>query len=231
MKIFLLAGQSNMQGCGNFGTHPHLDNDRLFNFKDGTWQKAGEPLHDYTCKIWTDGGAGMAMSFGMHLLRKFPDSQIGFVPCAVSGSSLEQWQPGGELFKKAVCKTRKALAVVDGELAGILWHQGEADSKSMETAAAYAIRFKKVIKGFRKEFNNEKLPVIAGELGYFLVKNPEFLHYQIVNKALKETAEALVSSDGLTDNDRNDNTHFDTKSLRKFGIRYAEAYIKLLGKE
>jgi hypothetical protein len=227
MKVFLLAGQSNMQGCGNFGIHPRLNNDRLFNFRDDEWQKAEEPLHNYTCKIWPDGGSGLAMSFGIHLLRKHPDWRIGFAPCAMSGSSLEQWLPGTDLFENTVSKTRQALAACNSELTGILWHQGEADSKSMETATAYAVCFKKVIEAFRKEFNNEKLPVIAGELGYFLAQNPQFPSYRIVNKALKETATAFVSADGLTDNDRNDNTHFDTKSLRKLGIRYAESYINL----
>ena len=168
------------------------------------------------------------MSFGLHLLKNFPEWEIGFIPCAVSGSKLEQWQPGEELFEKTIAKTRQALAACNGELAGILWHQGEADSKSMKTATTYADRFKRTINAFRKELNNEKLPVISGELGTFLAYNPDCSYYQLINDALMQNATAFVSSNGLTDEDRKDNTHFDTKSLRKFGIRYAELYIDLM---
>jgi len=225
MKIFLLAGQSNMQGCGNFGTHPRLNDASLFSFKDKKWQNAKEPLHNYTCKVWPDGGAGLAMSFGLRLLEEFPEWEIGFVPCAVSGSSLEQWQPRAELFENAISKTKQALATCDGELCGILWHQGEADAKSKEIASSYAERFIVTINGFRKKFDNDKLAVIAGELGTFLASNSDFPYYQMINSALQRSATALVSASGLTDHDRNDKTHFDTKSLREFGVRYAELYI------
>lgn len=217
-----------MQGCGNFGEHPVYRDDRILNFKNDAWHVAKEPLHDYTCKVWRDGGAGMGMSFAMSLLKEFPEWKIGFVPSAVSGSSLEQWQPGAELFERAVSTTRQALSKCKGELVGIIWHQGEADSKSRETAKTYAERFEQTIIGFRSEFNNEKLPVIAGALGSFLTNRPDCPYSKIVNDALMQTATAFVSSNGLTDTDRNDNTHFDTKSLREFGIRYAESYINLM---
>ena len=226
-KVFLLAGQSNMQGCGNFGTLPAYKDRRIFNFKDNKWQVAEEPLHEWLCKLWPDGGAGLAMSFGMRLLEEFPEWEIGFIPCAASGSALELWQPGAELFEKAVSKTRQALKQGEGELVAILWHQGEADSKSKETAETYSDGFNLMINGFRKEFNNEDLPVIAGELNDFLAQRDDMPYYKIVNNALKQNATAFVSSKGLTCNDRNDNTHFDTKSLREFGLRYAEAYLKL----
>ncbi len=228
MKVFLLAGQSNMQGCGNFGKHTTYEDDRILNFKDDVWRIAKEPLHNFTCKVWTDGGAGIGMSFGLRLLKEFPEWEIGFVPCAVSGSSLEQWQPGAELFEHAVTKTRQALSNCESEFAGIIWHQGEADSAALETAETYAERFELTINAFRREFSNENLPVIAGALGTFLSNRSDHSYFQIVNNALKQTATVFIPSEGLTATDRNDNLHFDTKSLRKFGIRYAESYIDLM---
>ncbi len=225
--VFILAGQSNMQGCGNFGTNSRLHDERLFSFGGSAWRQAEEPLHEYTCKVWPDGGAGLAMSFGLRLLTEFPEWEIGFVPCAVSGSELNRWQPGAELFENAVARTREALTAGDGELCGILWHQGETDSKDRETAETYGERFVRTIHGFRREFSNEKLPVIAGELGRFLADNTDFPHFRTVNTALLRTATAFVSSAGLTDRDRNDHTHFDTDSLREFGVRYAKTYTQL----
>lgn len=228
MKVFLLAGQSNMQGCGNFGKHPAYEDDNIFNFKDDAWCVAKEPLHNFTCKVWIDGGAGMGMSFGLRLLKEFSEWEIGFVPSAVSGSCLEQWQPGAELFERAVSKTRQALSKCEGELAGIIWHQGETDSAALKTAETYAERFERTINGFKSEFGNENLPIIAGALGTFLANRPDHSYFKIVNDALKQMATAFIPSEGLTATDRNDNLHFDTKSLREFGIRYAESYINLI---
>jgi hypothetical protein len=231
MKVFILAGQSNMQGCGNLSPYPQQEDIRLFNFKDNKWEKAKEPLHPYACKIWTDGGAGLAMSFGLRILEKFPEWEIGFIPCAVSGSRLDQWLPGAELFERAITKTTQALSACDAKLAGILWHQGEADSKSLEFSKSYGERFELIINAFRERLGYADLPVIAGELGKFLIHNTDYPYYKTVNNALKEVSTVLATSENLSDNDRNDNTHFDTISLREFGVRYAESYLNLQEKE
>jgi hypothetical protein len=231
MEIFILAGQSNMQGCGNFGNHPVLQDDKILCFKDGTWQKALEPLHDYKCKVWPDGGAGLAMCFGLRLLENKPDSTIGFIPCALSGSSLAQWQPGEELFENAVNKALTGLNKCSGKISGILWHQGEAESRDKERAETYYNRLENTINGFRKAFDRD-LPVVVGELGYFVKSNADLPYSDVVNAALRKIASnirhvGLVSVEGLTCNDRHDNTHFDTASLRILGLRYAQAYINL----
>jgi hypothetical protein len=227
-KIFLLAGQSNMQGCGTIGTVPAIEDERIVNFKGGCWQKAVEPLHEWTCTLYPDGGGGMAMSFAEEILKKYPDWEIGFVPAAIGGSALDLWQPGNELFERAVKMVGEAEVVSD--LAGILWHQGECESGESARAETYLERFSKTVNGFRKAFKQPDLPVIAGELGPFA--DPESLKYAgRVNQALKEASETipgviLVSSADLTDHNRNDKTHFDLASLRILGQRYAKAWLE-----
>jgi hypothetical protein len=51
--------------------------------------------------------------------------EVGIIPCADGGTSLEQWREGGLLFDNAVNCAR--LAMRTSRLMGILWHQGEAD--------------------------------------------------------------------------------------------------------
>ena len=217
-----------MQGCGSLTDQVELCDNRIKCFKDGKWQTAKEPLHNYCCNKYPDGGAGLAMSLGLRLLDDYPDWEIGFIPCAVSGSRLEQWEPGAELFEKALADTKKALCCMEGEIVSILWHQGEADAKTAERANSYSRRFRRTIEVFRKELNCADLPIIAGELGHFLKNNNDCKYYEVVNEALKNNADEFVSASGLTDNDRKDNTHFDTLSLRKFGARYSEKFLKIM---
>jgi len=47
MKIFLLAGQSNMQGCGKIAGYPVLHDARIFNLATGSAEVAVEPLHHW----------------------------------------------------------------------------------------------------------------------------------------------------------------------------------------
>ena len=220
-----------MQGCGTIKKVQAIDNPSILNFKKGTWQKAVEPLHEWPCKLYPDGGGSMGMSFATYLLDRYSDVEVGFIPCAVSGSAIASWQPEAELFENAVKTVKEALTKKDMVLAGILWHQGEADAVIKENAEVHLEKLKTMIQGFRKEFALLSLPFIMGELGEFLKNNSKTVHYKKINAALHAIHHQLpftklVSSHGLTDGDRYDNTHFDMHSLRIMGERYAEAYCR-----
>ena len=72
------------------------------------------------------------------------------------------------------------------------------------------------------------VPIIVGELGYFLDDYPKPIRYwRDTNKQLNELAEendniAIASAEGLSH--RGDNLHFDAAAQREFGRRYFEAY-------
>ena len=72
-------------------------------------------------------------------------------------------------------------------------------------------------------------PIVLGQLGQFPAKPWDKYREQvnIAHIAVSKRMEgvALVPSDGLNPN--SDIVHFDTRSLRIFGKRYAEAYLKL----
>ena len=91
--------------------------------------------------------------------------------------------------------------------------------------------FQDMVRGFRTEFAAEA-PVIAGELGTFLANEERPRPYvELINAQLRDLQGALpaygfAASGGLTD--LGDNVHFDAKSLREFGVRYAQKYLHLL---
>src|SRR5882724_10666515 len=88
--IYILAGQSNMAGRGfvqpdDTLTSPHV----LALNKNNEWVYAKEPLHFYE-----PGGKGLdcGLSFGKKLSSLYGNKiTIGLVPCAIGGSSIEQW--------------------------------------------------------------------------------------------------------------------------------------------
>jgi len=54
----------------------------------------------------------------------------------------------------------------DGELKGILWHQGESDCNT-RNALMYGEKLEALINNFRKDLNAENIPFIIGQLGQF----------------------------------------------------------------
>jgi hypothetical protein len=81
-----------------------------------------------------------------------------------------------------------------------------------------------MIRQLRQDLSAENVPVVIGELGRFRTASQEF------NAALPKVAQgvprcAMVTAENLTD--RGDKLHFDAKSQRIFGKRYAAAFLSL----
>ncbi len=224
MDIFLLMGQSNMAGRGLLEDVEPIRDQRIRVFQDGRWATAEEPLHHDR----PTAGIGLAMSFARAVLAAGPDREIGLVPRAVGSTPLDRWMPGADLYEGAMAATREVAG--DGAIKAVLWHQGEHDSKSEADASSYVQRFSVMVATLREQLDAPFLPVIVGELGSYLSKRPDFPHYRIVNAELRKVPEAVphsafVNAEGLTD--KGDSLHYDARSLRVFGERYADAYRRL----
>lgn len=152
--LFLLVGQSNMAGRGkvepqDLQPHPRV----LMLDQAGRWVPAVDPLHFDKPGIV---GVGLGKTFGMDYAEQNPGVTVGLIPCAVGGSPIAAWQPGG--YHKQTRKhpydeamPRARLALESGTLRGILWHQGESDSKA-ELADVYEQKLHALIARFRKRF-------------------------------------------------------------------------------
>ena len=234
LHLYLLVGQSNMAGRGILTEADRLSSDRVIKLaKDDRWDVGTEPLH-FDKKI---AGAGLGMSFARTMADADPSVTIGLIPCAVGGTSIWQWEkPGRDLFDNAI--RRAKIAMQDGTLKGILWHQGESNAASAKDAGAWGGRFVEMVKAMRAELGD--VPVVAGELGEYLKDNRNakgdctFPYAGLLNEGLhaaegKLAKFAVVSAKDLTPN--KDILHIDTPSLRTFGKRYAEAMLKLFTEE
>lgn len=217
MKLFLLIGQSNMAGRGKVEPQDQVVNPKILMLtKDLQWVPAKDPLHfDKPA-----AGVGLGSQFARDVSKADPTATIGLIPCAVGGTSLDQWKAGGALYKDAITRAKEAMK--NGKLAGILWHQGESDSGSPANVASYADRFSTMIGQLRKDLQADKVPVVVGELihGY---KTNDSINAQLPDAVKKVAPSGLVSSEGLG----NKALHFNSADLRTFGQRYATEYLKL----
>lgn len=228
MDLFLLIGQSNMAGRGAVEEQDKRAHPRVFTLtKEETWAPAVEPIHfDRPDRL----GTGLGRSFGILLAELAPSKKIGLIPAAMGGSALDEWKPGGKLYTDAV--RRAKVAMKNGKLRGILWHQGESDANKLELARSYSDRWLAVMKSLRAELGD--VPIVVGELGQFLYtrEKNEYPYARLINEAqamlaVNGTRVAFVSSQGL--GHKGDVLHFDSAGLREFGRRYAMAFLMLDG--
>jgi hypothetical protein len=218
MKLFLLIGQSNMAGRGKVEPQDKVENPHIFMLtKDLQWVPAKDPLHfDKPAAA----GVGPGSEFAREIAKAAPNATIGLIPCAFGGTSLDQWKAGGALYNAAVARTKEAMK--QGQLVGILWHQGESDSGDPKKIASYEERFSVMIAQLRKDLQAEKTPVVIGELihGY---KTNDSVNLALASTAKKVPFCALVSAAGLGKKA----LHFDAADARQFGKRYAAEFLKL----
>lgn len=225
VHAFLMIGQSNMAGRGFLNEVPPIRDEGIKMLRNGRWQVMAEPIN-YDRPF---AGIGLASSFATAWRKQYPAEEIGLIPCADGGSCLEEWMPGAALFDNAVANARLAQRI--SRIDGILWHQGENDCE-LERALRYRERFSQIIESLRKELSLPEEPLIIGGLGEFLkdcTLHDYFVNAPVVDRALLEFAEAnencyYVTAAGLTSNP--DHLHFNAVSLRRFGIRYFEAFDK-----
>ena len=230
MKAFLLIGQSNMAGRGDFGEVEEINNPLCKMLRNARWQQMSAPVcPDRGVSVYYHSGIGLSESFADEYTKYF-DEEIGLIPCADGGTRLEEWQPGTALFANTVAQCKLAQQYADAEIVGILWHQGESDSTDKENVALYRDRFMTMLKAFQEELDlAEDIPVLIGELGEFVggYQNGRCTYFNEINEILRTLAGelargAFVSAKGLTC--KEDNIHFNSASYREFGRRYFEAY-------
>ncbi len=233
LHVYLLMGQSNMAGRGKIEEQDKTPHERVWRLNySNTWELAVEPVHQDRAKGL---GVGPGLSFGKSMAEHNKKAVIALVPCAVGGTLLVRWSKEGDLYSNALVRAK--IAMKDGTLKGILWHQGENDSIKLETAETYEERLVKMIEDFRKDLGQPAIPFVAGQIGEFLYtrKDPTATpHARMINDALAKIPGRVLNTacwkaTGLTHH--GDEVHFDTKSQREMGRRYAEEMIKLQKKK
>ncbi len=225
LHLYLLVGQSNMAGRGQIEEADRTLHPRIWMLnKENRWVPAVAPMH-FDKPV---AGVGPGLEFAKVMAETDTNFIIGLIPAAAGGSPIDSWQPGGyhdqtksHPYDDALLRAKTAQQ--SGTLKGILWHQGESDSKP-ELVGSYTQKLETLIKRFRKELSARNVPFVVGTLGdFFVANNPEAknINEQLRQLPKKVKRTACAEATGLTD--KGDKTHFDTPSARELGRRYAEA--------
>lgn len=228
LQVFLLIGQSNMVGRGLVESEDRAPIPRVWaQNRNLEWQPATDPLH------WDNANAGVGpgRAFARLLAHANPNLAIGLIPAASGGTSLEQWSPGGNLYNEALRRLRAGL-VAGGALRGILWHQGERDSRDPQMARDYLYRLGAFLGRLRQDLNAPYIPFLVGGIGEFLPTRREggyesaaFINEQLALMPVTNFRAGFVSSAGL--GHIGDELHFNAESQREFGRRYALQFLSM----
>ena len=240
LSLFILAGQSNMSGRGTLLPTTLSENPRIFLFgNDYEWHIAAEPIDNASGQVDRvsqdlDAGFSPGMSFATTLLKHNPNLIIGLIPCAKGGSGIAEWERN--LSDKTLygsCLKRSVAASSKGEIAGMLFFQGEADALKPKPVAKrplfpyqWANKFSAFVSNFRQDLGLQNLPVVFAQIGSN--KAPGlFVNWKPVQqqqKAVKLPSAAMIVTADLP---LNDSVHYTTKSYEIIGQRFADAFWQL----
>ena len=226
LDLYLLIGQSNMAGRGKIEQQDLMTHPQVFVLNyDSKWDQAKEPLH-FDKAI---AGTGPGLSFGKAMVKTHSNIYIGLIPCAVGETSVDYWQRNKKIKQLNISPYEKAIerckiALRRGKLKGILWLQGESDSKP-GLADGYEEKIITLVSNLRRDLGKPDLPFVCATLPDFFVSNhPEA---EIVNDALKNLPNKVknvtcISSEGLQH--LGDTVHLNSASARELGRRFAMAF-------
>lgn len=188
LKVFILAGQSNMVGWGNSLKLPddlRGGSDRVLMFEGGKWQplkpfKKAQKHHEKFGM--TEFSFGPEITFANQIAGAWPDESIGIVKLAFGGSSILTWKPDwskkdadrvgqgriGPLYEKLISKVRQSRKDRDIEIVGFVWLQGGGDMKNVAVAEEYLTNLQSLVASVRKDTGVAELPFVYGT-----VRRPE----------------------------------------------------------
>ena len=241
LSLFILAGQSNIAGRGQVPKSGQNANSSIFVFgNDYRWQIAVEPIDDpsnQVDKVSEDPDAGFspAVAFATSLLERHPDMVIGLIPCARGGSSIYQWRTSlSENTLYGSCLKRVRAASTMGNVAGLLFFQGEADAIAQELYQETELfpnewgdRFKVFVNDWRNDLGLPELPVVFAQIGSNTAPDI-FVNWAIVQEQQRSVEMpfcAMITTDDLA---LKDAVHFTSESYQIIGQRFAEAYLNLI---
>jgi hypothetical protein len=241
LHLFILAGQSNMSGRGDIPQSAATANPKIYVFgNDYQWRLATEPIDDPTNqidKVSEDENAGFspALSFATIILEQYPEMLIGLIPCAMDSTTIHDW--GRNLSDNTLygsCLKRARAASTMGNVAGILFFQGESDAldpkKNPELKLSpnqWADKFIVFISDWRSDLGLPELPVVFAQIGTNTRPN-RYSNWKVVQEqqsSVRLPFCKMITTDDLT---LKDTVHFTTESYQIIGERFAEAYLEIL---
>jgi hypothetical protein len=234
VKVFILAGQSNMVGTGNImdlADALKAAQTRVIIYTAGTYSYGWTTLQPGAGA--STGSFGPEVTFGRDISAAFPSETIAIVKVAWSGSALAyDWRPPsaggtiGQYYTKFVSEVRNALSTFPSgntpEIRGMCWMQGESDACDINPASEYESNLRYFINDVRAEFNVPRMPFIIAMID----KTSTWKEYAVVRQADMNVANS-VSNVGIFDTYgfATDGSHYKSAGLIAMGEAFASSMI------
>ena len=240
--VYLLAGQSNMDGRGlarelSAAQKKPMEQAIIFYRNPKTEGEGWQPLSpkfSLAPKKYKGATFGMEIGFAQSMIKTQPETKLALIKGSQGGTNLRSdWKPGtkgdsesqGPLYREFIKTIQTATDKLTKRgdtftIRGFLWHQGESDSKK---AKQYRDRLERLIERIREDVGVPSLPVVVGEV--FDNGKRDSVREATQNVAKASSTVGLVTSDGTKTSDPG--THFDTDSILLMGNRYAEQIVTL----
>lgn len=236
VDLFVMAGQSNMQGSmGNaecYPADPENFDQRIFFY----WVTPGFSSSNGS---WThlqpQGGRFLKGHFGPEVTFARKLAKSGFTPAIFKyslGSTglARDWRAAGQkgMYDSMVVELRKAMALLEKNgqavtVRAFVWIQGETDAETDEIAGKYLDNLNALIKDLRTNvLKDQQLPVILGvdEQHPWVKVRPLVVESQ-QRMTGSDPRAVFVSMIGLQ---KADSTHLTPAGLEAHGIRLFDAF-------
>ncbi|MEJ2074683.1 MAG: sialate O-acetylesterase [Reinekea sp.] len=240
--IYLMVGQSNMEGAATIEEQDKVINPRvkvlqdescsMLNASYGQWRTAYPPLNRCVSYL----GLGPGDMFGKVMAdNSDPEVTIGLVGAAHGGQSIKYFlkncadysactpsfgvTPNNLVGGYAWLLDLAKRAQEKGVIKGIIFHQGETDTGNPNWPGWV----KQMVTDLRNDLGTGDIPFVAGELpltGCCVSHNPQVHQLpSVISNAHYVTAEGLTLHDQF---------HWDSASVRTMGRRYANKMLTLV---
>lgn len=243
LKLFLLVGQSNMSGRGDLSEFRNDIDSNIYLFgNDYKWHYAQEPSdNEYNqvddCSIDKNPGVSPAFSFAKALLQFDSTMIIGLIPCAKGGSSIAEWQKDFSDNGLYISMIERAKVTSQyGEIAGILFYQGERDANAdfidsnknrFGLPESWAEYFTEFVSNVRNDLGNQHLPIFVASLGV-TPDIDKYAYWEIIKTEQRNIEIPNVYFIQTDDLEPGQSVHFQTSGYITIGERYADAYLQYL---
>ncbi len=243
IDVYLITGQSNTDDRADFKMLPQVQQQSLRKQPDVLfYHGATEPRRDASANQWIALQPGSGTNFeinhtpdtrqlnfgpevglGQALLERQSPGRIAILKATQGGTSLAvDWAPGKgriwKMFRRTVDRGLKSLgdAGYQPRIVGMIWAQGEKDSKDPQMAQDYEAHLTEFFTAVRSVYG-EMLPILVTSINVFDAADQKIFDAQQAVTANDPYA-VFVSTDDLT---FKDGVHYDAASQLVLGARCA----------
>lgn len=238
IKVFLLAGQSNMSGWTSASGMPAAYTQSQANvliYADGEIDASKK-------KKWMNNGPdfghaagffGPELLFGKTLSDSMPGTKIALIKHSVGSTYLAtNWRPPssggtvGPLFTAMLATVKSGLASLDPqytpEWGGMLWMQGEFDGGNQGYANEYQANLSNFVKDVRAQLPAPNLPFLIG-----MIDSSKSWPYNGTIRAAERYVAKNVAKVGIIDTYgfATDGTHYKLDGMIALGKGFATTWL------